>query len=148
MDVAVSETADSGTAGRVAALRAQLGKRKVAGFVVPRADEHQGEYVPPRAERLAWLTGFDGSAGVAVVLSDRAAIFVDGRYTLQVREQVDVDLFEFLHVTNAPPADWIAKHLGKGAALGYDLSSADAPRPGFFRGRFPVRRVRAGNAFE
>jgi hypothetical protein len=72
---------------RLAALRAELARRGIEGFLVPRADEHQGEYVPKRAERLAWLTAFTGSAGAAVVLKEKAAIFIDGRYTLQVREQ-------------------------------------------------------------
>src|SRR5580704_11474188 len=78
---------------RVAALRAELKQRGVDGFVIPRADEHQNEYVPASAERLLWLTGFSGSAGLAVVLMDRAAIFVDGRYTLQAPEQVDAKIF-------------------------------------------------------
>ena len=73
-------------APRLAALRAELKQRGLDGFIVPRADEHQGEYVPKRAERLAWLTAFTGSAGAAVVLADKAVIFVDGRYTLMVRE--------------------------------------------------------------
>ena len=68
------------TGPRVAALRADLEKRGLAGFIVPRADRHQNEYVPPSEERLAWLTGFTGSAGCAVVLADQAALFVDGRY--------------------------------------------------------------------
>ena len=80
-------------AGRLAALRAELAGRGLAGFAVPHADEHQGEYIPLRAERLNWLTGFTGSAGMAVVLADQAAVFVDGRYTLQVRDQVDGTLF-------------------------------------------------------
>jgi len=106
--------------GRLVALRKELARRGLAGFLVPRADEHQGEYVPPRAERLAWLTGFTGSAGLAVVLAERAAIFVDGRYTLQAREQVDTTLFEPQHVTDQPPDAWIARHLPKGGRLGYD----------------------------
>ena len=105
---------------RLAALRKELARRSLAGFLVPRADEHQGEYVPPRAERLAWLTGFAGSAGIAVVLAERAAIFVDGRYTLQARDQVDTTLFEAQHVTDQPPDAWIAQHLPKGGRLGYD----------------------------
>jgi len=76
-------------AARVAALRAEFASRGLAGFVVPRADEHQNEYVPPGAERLMWLTGFSGSAGLAIVLGDKAALFVDGRYTLQAPAQVD-----------------------------------------------------------
>ena len=83
---------------RLAALRAELRQRGLDGFIVPRADEHQGEYVPPAPQRLAWLTGFTGSAGLAIVLADRAAMFVDGRYTLQVRAQVDTDAFEIRHL--------------------------------------------------
>src|SRR5579862_3679832 len=81
-------------APRLAALRAELQKRGLDGFVIPHADEHQGEYLPARAERLAWLTAFTGSAGAAVVLKDKAAVFTDGRYTLQVRQQTDSREFE------------------------------------------------------
>jgi len=105
---------------RLAALRKELARRGLGGFLVPRADEHQGEYVPPRAERLAWLTGFTGSAGMAVVLAEKAAIFVDGRYTLQVRDQVDTALFEPRHLIDEPPEGWIAANLPKGARLGFD----------------------------
>ncbi|MCC7049967.1 MAG: aminopeptidase P family protein [Alphaproteobacteria bacterium] len=105
---------------RLADLRAELRRRGLDGFIVPRADEHQGEYVAKRAERLPWLTGFAGSAGVAVVLQDRAAIFVDGRYTLQVRDQVDTALFEPRHITDEPPADWLAANLKPGCKVGYD----------------------------
>ena len=82
-------------AQRVADLRSQLGKQKLHGFVIPLTDEHMSEYVGAYAQRLAWLTGFEGSAGSAVVLADKAAIFVDGRYTLQVRDQVDGQLFDY-----------------------------------------------------
>jgi Xaa-Pro aminopeptidase len=92
----------------------------LAGFLVPRADEHQGEYVAPRSERLAWLTGFTGSAGLAIVLADRAAIFVDGRYTLQARSQVDAAAFEIQHLTETPPADWLASAVGAGRRIGFD----------------------------
>jgi Xaa-Pro aminopeptidase len=105
---------------RMAALRAELGRLGLAGFLVPRADEHQGEYVPPRARRLAWLTGFTGSAGLAVVLAETAAVFVDGRYTLQVRDQVPADLFEHHHVIQSPPAEWLRARLKPGDRLGYD----------------------------
>lgn len=107
-------------AGRLAALRAELGRRGLDGFVVPRADEHQGEYLPARAERLAWLTGFTGSAGVAVVLREAGALFVDGRYTLQVRQQVPAGLLEYRHLVEEPHTDWIAANLPAGARLGYD----------------------------
>ncbi len=105
---------------RLAALRKELAKRGLAGFLVPRADEHQGEYVPPRAERLRWLTGFSGSAGLVVVLAEKAAVFVDGRYTLQVRNQTDTNLFEPRHSTEQPPEDWIKANLPKGGRVGYD----------------------------
>jgi Xaa-Pro aminopeptidase len=107
-------------APRLAALRKELAKRDLVGFLVPRADEHQGEYVPPRAERLAWLTGFTGSAGLAVVLAEKAAIFVDGRYTLQVRAQTDASLYQPQHSTEQPPEAWIEANLPKGGKLGYD----------------------------
>ena len=107
-------------APRFAALRAELAKRWLDGFLVPRSDEHQGEYVPGRAERLAWLTAFTGSAGAAVVLADKAAIFVDGRYTLQVRQQTDTSLFEPRDLIAEGPAAWIEANAGKGAKLGYD----------------------------
>ncbi len=107
-------------ASRLAALRKELARRGIGGFLVPRADEFQGEYVPPRAERLAWLTGFTGSAGLAVVLAERAAVFVDGRYTLQVREEADGALYDYRHITEAPPERWLAEQLPAGAALGFD----------------------------
>jgi Xaa-Pro aminopeptidase len=107
-------------AERVTDLRAELASRGLAGFIVPRADEHQGEYVAPRAQRLAWLTGFTGSAGAAVVLADRAAIFIDGRYTIQVRQQVDIKLFEPLHLIECPPDEWLGGQLQKGDRFGFD----------------------------
>ncbi len=112
----------SGAAGveRLAALRQKLKDLNLSGFLVPRADEHQGEYVPPSAERLAWLTGFTGSAGSAVVLADEAAIFVDGRYTLQVRDQVDDTAFTPEHLVEAPPHTWLRDHLKAGDRIGYD----------------------------
>jgi Xaa-Pro aminopeptidase len=113
---------------RVAALRGELAKHGLAGFLVPRADEHQNEYVPPNAERLRWLSGFAGSAGVAVVLMDAAALFVDGRYTAQLKTQADGSVFEFRHVVEEPPTGWIANKLKRGDKLGYDphLHTPDA----------------------
>ena len=105
---------------RLRLFRAELKRRRLRGFVVPRTDEHQGEYVPRRAERLAWLTGFTGSAGAAVVLGTKAAVFVDGRYTLQARSEVDGALFELRHLSDHPPTDWIAANLTSKARLGYD----------------------------
>lgn len=113
---------------RAKRLRAELKRRGLDGFLIPRADEHQGEYVPPHAERLRWLTGFSGSAGMAVVLMDKAAIFVDGRYTLQVRAEVDLDTFEPKHLIEEPPARWLEQTLVKGTKLAYDpwLHTVDA----------------------
>jgi len=105
---------------RLSILREELMRRGLDGFIVPRTDEHQGEYVPPRADRLRWLTGFSGSAGVAVILKDRAAIFVDGRYTLQVRSQVDTKAIEPHHLNETMPAKWIAENLPTSGKLGYD----------------------------
>src|SRR5215470_15428384 len=105
---------------RLERLREELAERGLDGFIVPRADEHQGEYVPPRGQRLAWLTGFTGSAGLAIVLRDRAALFVDGRYTLQAGAQVDTGLFEIHHLIEEPPAEWAATALQPGAVLAYD----------------------------
>src|SRR5215468_9397986 len=105
---------------RLAALRAELSRRGLDGFVVPRADEHQGEYVPRRSQRLAWLTGFSGSAGLTIVLAERAAIFVDGRYTLAVRSQVDTDAFVPHQVPEQSPETWITENLPKGGKLGFD----------------------------
>src|SRR5579862_8910513 len=96
------------TASHLLDLRAELARRGLDGFIVPRADEHLGEYVPAGAERLAWLTGFTGSAGLAVVLAGRAALFVDGRYVLQAATQTDPALWERRHVTEEPPAAWLA----------------------------------------
>jgi Xaa-Pro aminopeptidase len=107
------------SAARVAALRAELQRRGLDGFVVPRTDRYQNEYVPPCAERLAFLTGFTGSAGAAIVLGDRAAIFVDGRYAVQVRDEVDTAVFAVEHLVEHPPAQWIEENLPAGAKLGY-----------------------------
>jgi len=108
-------------------LRTELKTRKLAGFIVPRQDEFQGEYVAAYAERLKWLTGFAGSWGLAIVTRKKAAIFVDGRYTIQVREQVDTKAFEPQHLTEQPPTAWIEKNVKKGDTLGFDpwLVTAD-----------------------
>ncbi len=105
---------------RVARLREWLAGKKLDGFIVPRADEHQGEYVPARAERLSWLTGFTGSAGAAIILADSAEIFVDGRYTLQVRSQVDPSIFSVQSLIETPPAKWLGDNAAKGARIGFD----------------------------
>jgi Xaa-Pro aminopeptidase len=107
-------------AERVKALRAELAARGFAGFVAPRADEHQNEYVPAGAERLLWLTGFSGSAGLAVLLQDKAALFVDGRYTVQAPAQVDGSVFAVRNVAEDSPTAWIEANLEAGGRLGYD----------------------------
>jgi Xaa-Pro aminopeptidase len=113
-----SEGAQS--AARVAELRSELKRRRLDGFVVPRSDRQQNEYLPPSEERLAWLTGFTGSAGAAVVLADRAALFVDGRYSVQATTQVDGKIFSIEHLVEHPPEQWLEQNLTKGAKLGYD----------------------------
>jgi len=115
-------------AHRLSDLRAALAKQNLAGFIVPRADEHLGEYVPKSAERLAFLTGFTGSAGIAAILPDRAAVFTDGRYVLQLTQQTDAMVWENCHITENPPPAWLAKHARPGARIGYDplLISEDA----------------------
>ncbi|QWC56653.1 M24 family metallopeptidase [Erythrobacter sp. 3-20A1M] len=105
---------------RLSALREELKRRDLAGFVVPISDEHMSEYVGEYAQRLAWLTGFGGSAGSAAVLRDQAAIFVDGRYTVQVREQVEERLFDYQSVPATSPVAWLAEHVGEGDCIGYD----------------------------
>ncbi|MBI4275707.1 MAG: aminopeptidase P family protein [Rhizobiales bacterium] len=108
------------SAPRMAALRAELARRGLSGFILPRADCHQNENVPPCEERLAWLTGFTGSAGCAIVLADRAVLFVDGRYTLQAHEQADLSVFVIAHLVETPPDKWIEDNLPAGAKLGFD----------------------------
>ncbi|GAB4168529.1 MAG: aminopeptidase P family protein [Thalassobaculales bacterium] len=107
-------------ATRLARLREALGRAGLDGFVVPHADEHLNEYLPARAERLSWLTGFTGSAGAAVVLPGKAAVFADGRYTLQVAMQVDASLYQICHLIEHPPARWIEENAAEGQRIGYD----------------------------
>ena len=105
---------------RLAALRARMVGAAVDAFLVPRADAHQGEYVAPRDERLAWLTGFTGSAGFAAVTGAEAGVFIDGRYRVQVKAQVDLDHFTPVPWPETKLADWLIQHLPKGAMVGYD----------------------------
>ncbi len=112
-------TPDTGAA-RLEALRSAMTDAGVDAFLVPRADAHQGENVAPRDERLAWLTGFTGSAGLAVVTADRAVVFVDGRYRLQVQGQVDTDRFEIRRIPQDKPSDWLMEALPGGGRLGFD----------------------------
>jgi Xaa-Pro aminopeptidase len=119
------------TADRLALLRAVMKKQKLTGFIVPRQDEFQGEYVASYAERLNWLTGFAGSWGMAIITHKKAAIFVDGRYTVQVREQVDTKLITPQHLIDEPPTTWISENLKKGDRLGFDpwlITTGEAKR--------------------
>src|ERR1700748_1837721 len=96
---------------RLSAFREELTRRNLSGFVVPRADQQQNEYVPPSEERLAWLTGFTGSAGLAIVLTHEAAVFVDGRYTLQAPKQVDTRAWKVEPLIDPSPQSWLTRHL-------------------------------------
>ena len=121
---------DDTHATRLHAVRALIEAQGLAGLIVPRADEHLGEYVPAGAERLAWLTGFTGSAGLAAILPDRAAVFTDGRYTLQLAAQADPALWEHRHSVDDPAPAWLAAHAPAGGRIGYDpwLISEDGLR--------------------
>jgi Xaa-Pro aminopeptidase len=116
------EAADpAASAARLAILRQNLKRDGVDGFILPRADKHQNEYVSASEERLAWLTGFTGSAGFLIVLPDQAALFTDGRYTLQAREQTDPRLFTIVNSVETPPSKWLEQQTGSaGTRIGYD----------------------------
>src|ERR1700722_1517592 len=116
------EEPESGVAlaARLSAFREELARRSLTGFVVPRADQQQNEYVAPPEERLACLTGFPGSAGLAIVLSREAAVFVDGRYTLQAVKQVDTKAWNIESLIDPPPETWLTRHLNAGDRLGFD----------------------------
>jgi Xaa-Pro aminopeptidase len=105
---------------RLSAFREELARRKLTGFAIPRADQQQNEYVPPSEERLAWLTGFTGSAGLAIVLTKEAALFVDGRYTLQAQKQVDAKAWSIQPLSDPSPESWLSKHLKPGDRFGFD----------------------------
>ena len=112
-------------ADRITRLRDTLTSEGYDGFIIPLTDEHMSEYVGDYARRLEWLTGFQGSAGSAVVLKDAAAIFVDGRYTVQVRAQVDGSLYEYRSVPSEPVHQWLAEHAGDVAAEGDGTADDD-----------------------
>jgi Xaa-Pro aminopeptidase len=126
-----TDTVDASATGpRLAALRANFSTLGIDGVIIPRADEHQGEYVAPGSERLRYVTGFSGSAGSAIVLKDRAILFVDGRYTLQAAQQADPALISVESLVDMPPARWLEAH-GAGLAIGFDPwlhTSGDAER--------------------
>ncbi|MEZ8622670.1 aminopeptidase P family protein [Vibrio splendidus] len=108
------------TAERVATVRAWLETNNLDAVIIPHEDEYLGEYVPAHNERLHWLTGFTGSAGAAVITRETAAIFVDGRYTVQVRKQVPAELFEYRHLIEEPALDWIINSLPQGSKVAFD----------------------------
>ncbi len=119
------------TLDRLTALRARLADLGVDGLIVPHADEHLSEYLPPSAERLAWLTGFDGSAGTAIILKDKAFLFVDGRYTIQAERQVDTSVFEIVDIMATAPSTWLADNLEAESRIGHDpwlLTMAEVKR--------------------
>ncbi len=114
------ETVTPQTSRNIAALRAELRQRGLDAFILPRFDAHQGEYIAPHDERLAWVTGFTGSAGMAIVTHDEVAVFVDGRYSVQVREECPGALFSHHHLFNAPPETWLARIAGNHWHVGFD----------------------------
>ncbi len=107
-------------ADRLSALRSKMRARSLAWYLVPHADEHQNEYLPPHAERLAWLTGFTGSAGFCLVGLEEAYVFVDGRYTVQAARQVDDKAFTIVDLVNQPPSKFAAHVLAEGDEVGFD----------------------------
>ena len=123
------ETTDRSFGPRhVPLIRQAMAAQGLDGFLVPHEDEHQNEYLPAANDRLAWATGFTGSAGAAVILKDKAAVFVDGRYTLQVRDQVDAGLFEIRDLVEGGVPAYLEAATGRGQMIGYDprLHSPDA----------------------
>ena len=109
-----------GYAEKLQKLRAILAEQGLSGFLIPRTDEYQGEYVPACAERLAWLTGFTGSAGLAIVAADKAVVMSDGRYTIQLEQQVDKDLYLLENSQKTKPEEWITQNFSDGDVIGYD----------------------------
>ena len=105
---------------RLESLRELMAQAGYDALVIPRADEYLGEYIPAHNERLLWISGFTGSAGMVVVLPHKAAIFVDGRYTVQVRSEVSPDLFEYLHLADDPHAQWLTRELPASARVACD----------------------------
>jgi Xaa-Pro aminopeptidase len=105
---------------KISAVRQYMADKNISAFLVPRADEYLGEYVPKQNERLAWISGFTGSAGMLIITQTKAVLFVDGRYTIQVQQQCSVDTFEFEHLIENPPLQWLTQHLDAGDCVGFD----------------------------
>ena len=114
------ENAAGDAAARVRELRESLRNLGLAGFIVPKSDEFQNEYVPPHSDRLPWITGFTGSAGIALILQDKAALIVDSRYTLQAKAQADATLFSIEQAPKVTTASYLTQHTAKGDVIGYD----------------------------
>lgn len=115
-----ASTSPSDGPPRLSALRKAMAEAGVDAFLVPRADKHQGEWVPARDERLAWLTGFTGSAGFAAVTAEKAGVFIDGRYRIQVKDQIALEVFTPVHWPETELGAWLCDHLKAGATVAYD----------------------------
>ena len=137
------DTLFTGTADRIAGLRAELDARGLDAFILPRFDAHQGEYVAPHDQRLAYVTGFTGSAGMAVVTRDTVAVFVDGRYSVQLGNECAGPLFSHHHLFDAPPEDWLRRSAVAGWRVGYDAMHL----PPAWHDRFAAACAAAGAAW-
>jgi Xaa-Pro aminopeptidase len=129
-------------AERVKALRALMAKSKLDAVLIPRADSHQGEYVPPCAERLQWLTGFSGSAGIAVVTKKAAMLFTDGRYTVQAAVETDTDIFNVSLLPRAKLSEWLLSALGKGQTIGFDPWNHTAGEIGRLKAGVATKKIK------
>ncbi len=137
-----SQSGPEHVAERVKALRALMAKSKLDAVLVPRADSHQGEYVPPSAERLRWLTGFSGSAGIAVVTKKAAVLFTDGRYTVQASAETDTDLVEVSLLPRAKLSEWLLSALGKGQTIGFDPWNHTAGEIGRLKAALAAKKIK------
>ncbi len=146
------QTSDESIAARLTRLRALMAARKLNALIVPRADEHQSEYVAPYADRLRWITGFTGSAGIAAITRRKAAILIDGRYTVQVRKEVDGALFDILQMPDQRLSDWLARELPAGASIGFDPRLHTAAEISSLTERFAKKQIKlrptAGNLID
>ena len=105
---------------KIKRIRSWMKINNLNAYIVPHDDEDMSEYLPPQNERLDWLTGFNGSAGIAIITLDTAAIFIDGRYTVQVTTQVDTNIFQIKHLINDPYLKWIESTIGNNSVVGFD----------------------------